>query len=1517
MDDEGNATSLPSLEDIISSYQDCNVVTATSNLTDFNCDAIQQNNQFTIELRDVCGNLTTCMPNATVVDGLAPTIICPMGPFIFQLDTGQCDTIVNFEVLASDNCGTPVITMLHTSGYESGSSFPRGVHELTFVATDFSGLSDTCTFTVTVLGANGRADLACRGEINYSVNEYCELHLSADIFLAGDGYACADEYLVCVFLDSAKTIQIPNDTVLDRSFLGKRLIYVIKDPTTGNSCWGTLLLEDKLPPMLVGSSDTLTCGDDISPEIVGFPVPDSINIVYVKTGDRSYRIDSLDNCTIVDLNYIDSTVRRSCEGIFAEVTYRKYYAVDGFGRLGTAIDTFYFLRPSLAAIIPPHNFDNLDYPSLKCDGNWAKLANGNPDTSVTGVPIGAGCFNIRYYFEDTKIPICLDGSGSCYKINRRWTIFDWCTGEFRYIDQLIKIEDDKAPVITVDQGKSTVVDILGTDCVGQYEVPVPTITDNCADLHGKYLVWASGGNLTLNDGKYILGDLIEGVYTIYYQAEDCCGNVGIDSIKITVIDDNPPVAITKQFIVVSLTNNPDSIQDGVAKLYTTAFDNGSYDNCNEIYLEVRREDNAPICRNEGDLWDHDRNGATPMVPWNNNTTYNGRINGLDQNVSLHEHDRVLDTDKGQYVKFCCEDIGKEIKVWLRVWDDANMSGIFGDTINGLGDKYNENWSIVKVEDKTPPVLVPPTDMTVSCKYPWLEEDLGAYFGRVYTDKTTKDPIYGFEPICSDQDGFDKNDPFKRYETFIGWSGYATDACDMTLDEKYTIDRKCERVLITRYFTATDAQGLVTKATQTITIIPCVRFFVTDKDSTNANKNDGVIWPGDKVIKSCEANTDTSVTGVPIINPEFCEPVGIFHSDWVWGSKKDGCYKIQRVWRLMTLCGENTIWEYNQWIEVKNGDQPTILNCQDVEVCADDNLCTGSFQYTINAIDDCTDSLRINYSYKFDMFNDGSIQEERESRTFNKSSLPIGKHKITWVVKDLCGNVTECFQIITVKDCKKPVPYCYEELSTSINKDGYDTWLWSSDFDKGSFDNCGQPVELSFSKDNVNDDSLRINCDMMITYPESVIRIDLYVTDKAGNVDFCPVKLHILDSSNRCAENQGKAIVSGEVTTSTNLPVNKYDISISSEKMNKSYKTEDMKFAFDGLPMYDNYQVSPLKTDNARQGVNTLDLLHIQRHILKIKELENPFKLIAADANFDQKITVSDLVDIRKVVLEVTDKFPANNSWRFVRKGFTFSDPTNPWPFEEVVALDNLSKNEKVNYVGIKIGDVNDSYSDFGNESLAGRNQSIGMRQVIETTSDNKSILKLYLDEAVDVSGYQFALKVDPALNIKHVSSIFVKNEHVNIKDSEILVSWTTEKAKKFDVADAILTLEFDQATLSQEKAITGLSNKLEAQLYDESLDVRQLKLSNVKEVLKSSVDQVSPNPFIDQTSFNMFVAKNSEVKLKIFDATGQLILSKTSKYEAGEHQVIINGNSLPEGAYIYRVEIGDEETFSHRFIKIR
>mgnify|MGYP000465830920 CR=1 FL=1 len=51
-----------------------------------------------------------------------------------------------------------------------------------------------------------------------------------------------------------------------------------------------------------------------------------------------------------------------------------------------------------------------------------------------------------------------------------------------------------------------------------------------------------------------------------------------------------------------------------------------------------------------------------------------------------------------------------VKVWLRVWDDGDMDGIYGTA----GDNYNETWTFVKVEDKLAPAIVCPPDVTLTC-----------------------------------------------------------------------------------------------------------------------------------------------------------------------------------------------------------------------------------------------------------------------------------------------------------------------------------------------------------------------------------------------------------------------------------------------------------------------------------------------------------------------------------------------------------------------------------------------------------------------------------------------------------------------------------------------------------------------------------------------------------------------------------------------------------------------------------
>jgi large repetitive protein len=94
---------------------------------------------------DASGNTAECTFNVTVIDLEPPTIICPTN-IIQDNDPGQCGAVVNYaEPDVSDNC--PVTTSCSPL---SGSFFPVGTTPVTCTATDASGNTATCTFTVTV-----------------------------------------------------------------------------------------------------------------------------------------------------------------------------------------------------------------------------------------------------------------------------------------------------------------------------------------------------------------------------------------------------------------------------------------------------------------------------------------------------------------------------------------------------------------------------------------------------------------------------------------------------------------------------------------------------------------------------------------------------------------------------------------------------------------------------------------------------------------------------------------------------------------------------------------------------------------------------------------------------------------------------------------------------------------------------------------------------------------------------------------------------------------------------------------------------------------------------------------------------------------------------------------------------------------------------------------------------------------------------------------------------------------------
>lgn len=105
-------------------------------------------NIVTFTATDVAGNQSTCTFQIVVSDPVAPEITCP-GDMVVDAASGDCSTIVTYTYpVATDNCSGVTITLI--TGLASGSEFPVGINNVTYKATDASGNTAECSFTVTV-----------------------------------------------------------------------------------------------------------------------------------------------------------------------------------------------------------------------------------------------------------------------------------------------------------------------------------------------------------------------------------------------------------------------------------------------------------------------------------------------------------------------------------------------------------------------------------------------------------------------------------------------------------------------------------------------------------------------------------------------------------------------------------------------------------------------------------------------------------------------------------------------------------------------------------------------------------------------------------------------------------------------------------------------------------------------------------------------------------------------------------------------------------------------------------------------------------------------------------------------------------------------------------------------------------------------------------------------------------------------------------------------------------------------
>jgi hypothetical protein len=338
----------------------------------------------------------------------------------------------------------------------------------------------------------------------------------------------------------------------------------------------------------------------------------------------------------------------------------------------------------------------------------------------------------------------------------------------------------------------------------------------------------------------------------------------------------------------------------------------------------------------------------------------------------------------------------------------------------------------------------------------------------------------------------------------------------------------------------------------------------------------------------------------------------------------------------------------------------------------------------------------------------------------------------------------------------------------------------------------------------------------------------------------------------------------------------------------------------------DYTITPSLNTNAVNGVTTLDLVAISKHILQIQLLDSPYKIIAADANRTNTVTTADMVTIRRVILHIDPEFPNNTSWRFVPKSHVFVNPANPFQggFPEVLNYNNIVANQAfADFYAVKVGDVNNSASTnadgddtqnrtFGTLTLNAQDRVVtaGEEFVVEFTAAD-----------LRVEGYQFTLNFDAsALQLVDIVEGVAGSENFGLtmlNEGVITTSWNGQASN--EVLFALVFKATKDAQLSDLVYLNSRYTSAEAyNLNGELLNI-QLAFNGVAAEGGFELYQNVPNPFQAETLIGFNLPEAGVATLTVVDVTGKVLKLVRGEFAQGYNQVSLNANELPATGVLY------------------
>jgi hypothetical protein len=489
-------------------------------------------------------------------------------------------------------------------------------------------------------------------------------------------------------------------------------------------------------------------------------------------------------------------------------------------------------------------------------------------------------------------------------------------------------------------------------------------------------------------------------------------------------------------------------------------------------------------------------------------------------------------------------------------------------------------------------------------------------------------------------------------------------------------------------------------------------------------------------------------------------------------------------------------------------------------------------------------------------------------------------------------------------------------------------LWAKDFDASSFDDCTPADELLFSFSGDTYQPSKVFDETNIPAFGVETSINIWVADGGTddncngviswderNKDFCTTTILFTDNSGHCG-GSGPIIYEGVLITQDHEPIESVKVTLETneEVVYSTITGDDGRYALIFTPIDgQRYRIIPERDDQHKNGVSTLDLVEIQKHLLGKDPFTTPYEYIAADATNNQTVSAIDLIELRKLILGIYTKLPNNQSWRFVDPAAAIVDLTNPWPFVEIINIQyNGTTASGLDFIGVKIGDINGTAQANATQILP---RSGGRRLTVEAAADavkqiGESVnVEFTIPEAL--AGFQWTLETR-GLQYQGISSedIAIGDEHIGLlKDGLITMSWNqTERSKANDKKEIKIVMRFSATEEGNPVDMIKLSSKVtHAEAYTFESEILDVKLGHrSSEIVKEfALYQNEPNPWNGLTQIRFDLPEAGNVKLTLFDASGKQIRMIEKSYEAGTHSIELSRKDISAtGVIYYRLDSG-------------